>query len=306
MFETLVVAVLAIGLDRLSATYPLIDPFVWYRSWAEAVAERLGGSRAHGLIAALVVLVPTALLVLVVRYVLGEIAWLLRFLFDVVVLAWCLDLYRMTDRAQGVAEALKAEDLPVASEHLRLLGARPAQERSEGAVARAAVETVLRQCSAAVIAPIFWFVLLGPVGAVIQRGVAMLHQLWWQRGEEGDEFGLALGAFEQLIGWIPARITAISYAFMGSFEDALRCWRYQAGVWSDSNGATLLASGLGALQLQSCEGLADTEGTGSGVSVATVVADATHVQRAVALVWRVLLFWLGLALLVVLAGPFGA
>lgn len=305
MFEDILVIVLAIGVDRLTAVYPLIDPFIWYRSWAESVMERLGGSRLHGALAAVVALGPIALLVLVVRYALGELWEVLRFVFDVIVLAWCLDLYRMADRAQEVADALKAGDLPVAGEHLRSLTGHRPEGLNEGDIARSAIESVLRQCNSVVVAPIFWFVLLGPVGAVVQRAVALLDQLWARGREEVQEFGAAVARLEQLIGWIPARITAISYGIMGSFEDALRCWRYQAGVWSDSNSATLLASGLGALQLQSCEGLPDTEGEGAGVSLTTVVPDATHVQRGVALVWRVLLFWLGLALLVVLTNLFG-
>lgn len=305
MFEEIVVILLAVGLDRLTAVYPLVDPFIWYRSWAAGVTERLGGSRLHGAVAAVVALAPIALLVLVVRYALGELWGVLRFLFDVLVLAWCLDLYRMADRAQEVADALKVEDLPVASEHLRSLTGRGPEGLKEGDIARSAIENVLRQCNSVVIAPIFWFFVLGPVGSVVQRATALLNQLWAQGGEQGEEFGAAVARLDQLMGWIPARITAISYAIMGSFEDALRCWRYQAGVWSDSNSAALLASGLGALQLQSCEGLPDTEGEGAGVSLATVVADATHVQRSVALVWRVLLFWLGLALLVVLMNLLG-
>ncbi len=301
MFRDILVILLAVGLDRLTAVYPVVDPFIWYRGWAAGVTERLGGSRLHGAVAAAVALVPIALLVLVVRYALGELWAVLRFLFDVLVLAWCLDLYRMADRAQELADALKVEDLPVASEHLRALTGRGPEGLKEGDIARSAIENVLHQCNNVVIAPIFWFIVLGPVGAVVQRATALLTQLWAQGGEQSEEFGAAVARLDHLISWIPARITAISYAIMGSFEDALRCWRYQAGVWSDSNRATLLASGLGALQLQSCEGLPDTEGEGAGVSLATVVPDAAHVQRSVALVWRVLLFWLGLALLVVLA-----
>ena len=53
----------------------------------------------------------------------------------------------------------------------------------------------------------------------------------------------------------PARITALSYALMGSFEDALHCWRKRVGVWSDINSGPLLASGFGAMHMQICEKL---------------------------------------------------
>ena len=40
---------------------------------------------------------------------------------------------------------------------------------------------------------------------------------------------------------------------MGSFEDALHCWRRHVGVWSDINSGPLLASGFGAMHMQNCE-----------------------------------------------------
>jgi adenosylcobinamide-phosphate synthase len=301
MLETVAAVLLAVGLDRLTAARPLIDPLVWYRSWAEALAQRLDGSRSHGILAAAIALLPVALIVVVVRHALAQFGWVLRFGFDVIVLAWCLDLYRLVDRAQEVADALKIGDMPVANENLRLLNGRGAATLSETGIARATIEIVLEQCNAVVVAPVFWFMLLGPVGAAVQRTAALLAQLWTQRGDEAHEFGHAVMRLNEAITWIPARITAISYAIMGNFEDALRCWRYQAGVWSDSNHATLLASGFGAMQLQSCEGVADSEGSRAEVAVASVAPDAGHVARVVGLLWRVLLFWLGIAILIIAA-----
>jgi cobalamin biosynthesis protein CobD/CbiB len=98
------------------------------------------------------------------------------------------------------------------------------------------------------------------------------------------------------MGWIPARITALSYALMGSFEDALHCWRKRVGVWSDINSGPLLASGFGAMHMQICEA-ADESEYEERVSDLTVVPDAGHVHRAVALVWRVLLLWLAIGIL---------
>ncbi|MFQ5760709.1 MAG: hypothetical protein ACE5HM_07020, partial [Acidiferrobacterales bacterium] len=107
-------------------------------------------------------------------------------------------------------------------------------------------------------------------------------------------FAWATVRLSNLLGWLPARITALSYATVGSFEDALRCWRQAGDMWSDSVDAPLLAAGLGAMQMKSCE---TTAGGDDDEALDVVTADTTHVQRALALVWRALLFWLLLAFL---------
>ena len=146
-----------------------------------------------------------------------------------------------------------------------------------------------------VVAPLFWFALIGPFGSVLQRLASVLDLSWDHRTERFAEFGWAAARLDDVVGWIPARLTAVSFAIMGSFEDAVHCWRYQVGLWSESKSGPLLASGFGALQMQSCDRPAGREGSEHKVAVTTVVAHAGHVQRAVALVWSVLLFWLAAA-----------
>jgi len=83
---------------------------------------------------------------------------------------------------------------------------------------------------------------------------------------------------------------------MGSFEDALHCWRKRVGVWSDINSGPLLASGFGAMHMQICEVAEENEYEERTFDL-TVIPDAGHVHRAVALVWRALLLWLVIGIL---------
>lgn len=292
---------LAVGVDKFAPDRLRVDPLVWFGDWAESIDKRFnGGSRAHGIAAVAVAIIPVVLLVLVLRYALGELGWVLRFAFDVVVLAWCLDIYRLGDRAGEVSDALQTGDMPVANENLRLLAGEGADELTEAGIARPTVEAVLKQGNNVGVAPLFWFIVLGPFGAVLQRLASVLDRSWGHRSKPLAEFGWAAARFDDLLGWIPVRITALSYAMVGSFEDAVRCWRYQAGTWSAGKSGALLASGLGAMQMQSCADLPDGAMRGSKVAVTTVVPDAGHVQRAVALVWRVLLFWVAVAVLLLI------
>lgn len=297
MSETLIIVLLAVLLDHLIPDRQGIKPFVWYRDWAESIEERFnGGKRVHGIGAVILATLPIVAGVILLHYILGEIGWILRVAFDVLVLYLCLDVHRLSRTASAVSVALESGDLDEADEQLRELIGKGIPEKSEANIARASVEGVLKQGNSLIVSPVFWFILLGPVGAVLQRLSCILDTLWGHRYERFADFGWAAARFDDLMGWIPARITALSYALMGSFEDALHCWRKRVGVWSDINSGPLLASGFGAMHMQICEATEEGEFE-ERTSDLTVIPDGGHVQRAVALVWRVLLLWLAIGVL---------
>ncbi|MFQ5545743.1 MAG: regulatory signaling modulator protein AmpE [Acidiferrobacterales bacterium] len=295
MFEVVCAILLAVALDRFVPEHLRVDPFVWVRAMGEFVAQRFDGdSRSHGTIALVIVIVAVLIVIVILHFVLGLIAWIFQFAFDVLVLFWCVGLHRLGERAQDVADTLQAGEISVANENLRTLSGQLSDDLSESSIAHDTVVAVLKQGNSNVIAPLFWFVLLGPFGAILQRMTGALSRLWAADAERSVGFAWATVRLSNLLGWLPARITALSYATVGSFEDALRCWRQAGDMWSDSVDAPLLAAGLGAMQMKSCE---TTAGGDDDEALDVVTADTTHVQRALALVWRALLFLLLLAFL---------
>ena len=297
MSEILIIVLLAILLDHLIPDRQGIKPFAWYRDWAESIEERFnGGKRTHGIGAVMLATLPIVAGVMLIHYILGELSWILRVAFDIVVLYLCLDVHRLGKTANAISNSLESGELNEANEKLKDLIGKGAPERTEANIARAAVEGVLKQGNSLIVSPIFWFILLGPFGAVLQRLSCILDSLWGHRYERFAEFGWAAARFDDLMGWVPARITALSYALMGSFEDALHCWRRRVGVWSDINSGPLLASGFGAMHMQICEAREESEYE-ERTSDLTVIPDGGHVHRAVALVWRMLLLWLVIGIL---------
>lgn len=297
MSEILIIVLLATLLDHLIPDRQGIKPFAWYRDWAESIEERFnGGKRTHGIGAVMLATLPIVAGVMLIHYILGELGWILRVAFDVVVLYLCLDVHRLGKTANAISNALESGELGEADDKLRDLIGKGVPDRTDANIARAAVEGVLKQGNSLIVSPIFWFILLGPFGAVLQRLSCILDSLWGHRYERFAEFGWAAARFDDLMGWVPARITALSYALMGSFEDALHCWRRRVGVWSDINSGPLLASGFGAMHMQICEAAEESEYE-EKTSDLTVIPDAGHVQRAVALVWRMLLLWLVIGIL---------
>jgi cobalamin biosynthesis protein CobD/CbiB len=147
----------------------------------------------------------------------------------------------------------------------------------------------------------------GPGRALLYRLTSLLAEQW--HGEATTPMGAQLARFGTVarllhwLDWIPVRLTAITFAVVGDFEDAVFCWRTQAGTWPTRDQGILLASGAGAL---GCTlGGTITSATGEpefrpelGISEP---ADVDCMPSATGLVWRALLVWLVLLLLLTLA-----
>jgi len=289
---------LAFALDRLVPDRGGFRLWAWYSDWAESIEQRFnGGLRSQGIYAVILAVAPIVVAIILATFVLGQIAGVLAFLFSVAVLYLCVDLYHLGSVAQAVAGALENGEVDQAAARLKDLTGKDTVETTAAGVAHATVEAVLKQTNTLVVAPVFWFLILGPFGAMLQRLVSVLDRQWGHRTPRYAEFGWAAARLDDLLNWLPARATALSYAVMGSFEDALHCWRRRAGMWSDISSGPLLASGLGALHLDTCEDGSKEDLYGNTAISPASLPDANDVRRAVALVWRVLLFWLAVGLL---------
>jgi len=240
---------------------------------------------------------------------------LLAWVWNVFVLYLTMGFRQFSHYYTDIQLALRMGDVPHARKLLAEWRGRPADDLSSSEIARLAIEEALAASHRHVFGVLVWFVLLpGPCGAVLYRASAFLAEHWGRRGEADPiEFG-NFGTFAQqsfaIIDWLPARMTAAGFAIVGNFEDAIYCWRTQAAKWPEAGyGAGLgivLASGAGALgvrlgmPLVEAGEIADRAELGTGDD-----ADVDFMQSAVGLVWRALVLWLLLLLLLGLASLVG-
>jgi adenosylcobinamide-phosphate synthase len=118
--------------------------------------------------------------------------------------------------------------------------------------------------------------------------------------------GFARQAFF-VIDWVPVRLTAMGFAIVGNFEDAIYAWRNTSRQWPDPNDGVLLAAGSGALGARLAGPLAEPSSldalAAGDAGPMPVGEDCTPrtLQSAVGLVWRAVILWMLLLLMLTVA-----
>jgi adenosylcobinamide-phosphate synthase len=271
------------------------------------------GEESHGLIAWLIAVGGLVLLAGSVYAVLHLLNPLFAWLWSVLVLYMTMGFRQFSHYYTDIQLALRMDDLPHARQLLAQWRGRPAEELSSSEIARLAIEEALSASHRHVFGVLVCFILLpGPCGAVLYRAAAFFADQWGRRNDaDAGRFGAFSEQAFALIDWLPLRVTAAGFAIVGNFEDAIYCWRTQADKWPDSRLGRgigiVLASGAGALGVRlgmpvvEAGEIADRAEMGTGDE-----ADVDFMQSAVGLVWRALLLWLLLLLLLGLASLIGS
>jgi len=284
----------ALVIDQLR---PVLHPTVfelWFTHYANRLARDMNaGQPVHGTIAWFLAVVPWVVAVVVLHYALAALNPVLGWAWDVAVLYASINFKRVLQKgALDEARALLAR-----------WRAEPTSNWTESEIARASIETVLMRAHRDLLALIAWFAVFGPGGAVLYKLAALLAERWGRRrGEEFRVFGRFSARAFHFIDWVPLRLTAVGFAIAGDFEDAVQCWRAQFRTWTDPDAGVILASGAGALGVRLGGPLPRDGGViyrpelGTGDD-----PDANYLQSAIGLVWRTLVTWMIVLLLITIA-----
>ena len=245
--------------------------------------------RIIGLIAWCVLVLPLSYLAWYLSH-LGT-AW--YWIVSIVLLYTSLGNYSLVQHAQTVMYALQANNLDYARNRVAFMVSRDTQSMQEVDIRTATIESVLENGCDAVFGAIFWFVLLGVPGVVMYRLANTLDAMWGYRTPRYKYFGWATARIDDILNWLPAQLTALSYALMGNVVNGVKAWFTQARYWKSINAGSVMASGAGALKLQ-LGGAAIYNGVsqqrprlGFGNTPKT-----QDIQRSIRLVQRSLWLWL--------------
>jgi len=278
------------------------------RSWVRWVIRNLdAGKSQHAWLAWWVAVSIPAVLVFAVHWLLvWLLGWAAAVIWSIAVLYSTLGFRQFSHHFTEIRDALHAGDEDLARQCLAEWMRIDAADLPRSEIVRHVVEYSVLSAHRHVFGVFAWYSLLaglglGPAGAAFYR-VAEYAVRYANRTvrPSGTPISPALQANATAawaaMDWVPARITALSFAFVGSFEDAVDSWRQHEASFPGDNDGTILAATSGAVGVKL--GAKELAGPGQTPQVA-------HLRTVVGLIWRTVVMWMVFLALLSLARLLG-
>jgi len=305
------------------------------RTWARWSSRNLDAGRTpHGWLAWSATVLGPTLLAFAIHWLLWSVHGLLAFAWSVLVLYMTLGFRQFSHHFTDIRDALEVGDEDTARELLADWQQVDATDLPRSEIVRHVIEHSVLAAHRHVFGVLSWFSVLaafglGPAGAVLYRMSEFVSRYWADKqrlAEEGASPALQQAAKMAwgVIDFVPARLTAIGFAVVGSFEDAIDSWRnytqgFSAGSMAASenrNDGVVLAATAGAVNVRlggdplRAAVKSFTAGEDSGEPVATQATpgrepELAHLRSVVGLVWRCVVLWMVLLALLTLARLLG-
>ncbi len=192
-------------------------PIVWFgrsiacaeRRWNRGSRRRLRGALvAIGLIAAVFGLAWGICLLLRPTTILAKAAFLV---FHVLAVFYCLAGTTLVREVRAVFQAVDRSTEEGRKQVARIVG-RDTSALSDQEVRTAALETLAENLSDGVVAPLFWFALLGAPGMLAYKMVNTLDSMIGYRTSRYRQFGCVAARIDDAANYLPARLTALLMA----------------------------------------------------------------------------------------------
>jgi adenosylcobinamide-phosphate synthase len=300
------------------------------RAWALSVSRNFdAGKPHHGWVSwALAVVLPSAVVLGIHWLLLWGVGWPLAMLWNVAVLYITLGFRQFSHHFTRIRDALESGDEDAARAALAHWQQVDVGELPRSEIVRHVIEYSVIAAHRHVFGVLACFSLLaalglGPTGAVLYRLAEFVSRYWHYKERSGMQ--PASAALQQasaqawtVIDWLPARLTALSFAMVGSFEEAIEGWRFHAQHFPNDNDGVVLAATAGAINVrlggEALRARADLQ-TPQGLEMDADIGDSDrtpgrepevgHLRSVVGLVWRSVVVWMLLLALLTFARLLG-
>lgn len=313
-FISIFFALLIEQLKPLRADNPVYGAVKMYAIYVERWFN--AGHADHGRLGWWVVMLSLVLPTLFIYWLCSQISPFLALAWNVIIIYLTLGFRHYSHYFTSIQYALNAGDTETARRLLAQWLGQDTAGMDVPEISRLAVEKALLTTHRHVFGVFFWFLMpLGPAGAVMYRIAEYLARAWSEPEHMRSEaFGrFAIRAY-YWIDWVPARLTASAFAIVGNFEDAIYAWRNFSRRWQNETTGIILSAGGGAMGVRLGTPQENATSLLPPVDDATIDAldmeaetlpgeepSVRALQSTVGLVWRALLLWMLMLLLISLA-----
>ena len=267
--------------------------FTWFGRWLRWLDAQSGEATFwHGRYGIVLALLPVLVGVALLQWLLhAPLLGLLGLVFGVVVLVYA---WGPRDLDVDVEAIIDAHDVPTRRAAIAHLWPQGATVTGEGS---ALVEAVFRSALQRWFGVLFWFLLLGPVGALLYRLSALAGE-----GEFASvlppETLAGVRKLHALLDWPVAQLMTLSMALVGNFDPVFNAWREAKGnTWQLDTGF-LAAAARASVKSELAEEAEEYADEG----MVQTMRELPELRDAMSLVWRILLLWLALLAVFVIGG----
>lgn len=274
------------------------------QNWVRWVMRNFdAGMPHHGWLAWwFAVVVPGAVVCAVYWLMVWSLGWVAAVLWNIAILYSTLGFRQFSHHFTDIRDALDAGDEDQARQLLAQWMHMDASTLPRNEIVRHVIEHSVLSAHRHVFGVLAWYTVLaalglGPAGAVLYR-ISEYVNRYANRPERPSSQPVSAAMKAQAdrawmaMDWLPARVTALFFAFVGSFEDAVDGWRQHEQSFPGDNDGVVLAATSGAVNVK----LGPLEGPGQGQ-----IPQPVHLRAVVGLVWRTVVMWMVFLALITLA-----
>ena len=296
MSITLVAVVIALVLGHVApALVTAARRYHWYGHWLRWLDAQMGeGGFWRGRYGIAVALLPPLLVVALLQWALRAPTLLLGFLgllFGIVALVYA---WGPRDLDIDVEAIIDAHDPPTRRATIAQLWPDGGAVAADGP---ALVEAVFRNALHRWFGVLFWFLLLGPVGALLYRLTAFSAEGEFAHSLPGETREGARGLYA-VLDWPVAQLMTLSMALVGNFDTVFNAWREARGNQLQLDSAFLGAAARASVKSELAEEAEEYAEEG----MVQAMRELPELRDAMSLVWRILLLWMAVLALFVVAG----
>jgi adenosylcobinamide-phosphate synthase len=255
------------------------------------------------------------------------VGWPVAVLWSVTVLYVTLGFRQFSFHFTQIRDALADGDEDHARELLAEWQQIDASDLPRSEIVRHVIEHSVLSAHRHVFGVLAWFSVLaafgfGPAGAVMYRLSEFVVRYWQHKSKTlhlpvSEALQTCAAQAWSAIDWVPARITAISFAVVGSFEEVVDSWRNYEPRFPGDNDGVILAATAGAVNIKLGDAAShasypkDVPPVMAGAiestpeAVSGLAPELAHLAVIVGLVWRTVVMWMVLLALLTLARLLG-
>lgn len=219
----LIIILICLGLERYLQIGGSIKRFHWFESYVKMLRGWIKQETVWKEWLGLAVVILPILIVLAIVYyaVAGMFYSVIGFFLSVLILLYCLGPDDLYHQLQSYFASVEGEQNEQQQSFLkRFLPGKPPEDPH--AASRAVTEQIFVQANEHFFGVIFWFIVLGPLGAVLYRLTVLVHRQGQCESLQSMQPQAAL--LQSVLDWVPVRVAGLVYALVGNFGSTFGYW----------------------------------------------------------------------------------